>query len=476
MLDFPNTPTVGQQFTTPSGVFIWDGTKWAPSGHGVTVSDTAPSNPSVGQMWFDSSAALLYIWFNDGTSSQWVDANNIAGAITSSAVRYDAAQTLSADSGTTIGQCTQARSNIYAAPFDALAYNGMQINGSMEVSQENGNTQIYGGPGGTGVIKYIQDGVMILSAGGQSISYGGISAQPTFVPGYGGNASYWVNTANPSPASGDYLFFKCPIEGFRIARLAWGTANAQPISIGFWFRCGVAGTFSLAIRNSANNRSYVTPLTVNNAGTWEWKTFTIPGDTSGTWQAGNGLGLSIEITLMAGSSLKGAPNVWSGGGYIATTSSGNAISTTAGGANLTGLIVLPGLELPLASRAPFIMRPYDQELMACKRYFHMYGGVANFDKVGGGISVNASTVVVLATLPVSLRTYPQLVVSSNSDFSVTNGVSNPTMTGISVDGYANSNLLSLNASASVTAGSYYVLQANNTTNARLKVDARLVLV
>lgn len=80
-LDFPNSPTVGQIFTGGMGSWQWDGQKWVPNSAGtgtVTISDTPPASPTVGSFWFDSVGVQLYVYYNDGNSSQWVPANNQA--------------------------------------------------------------------------------------------------------------------------------------------------------------------------------------------------------------------------------------------------------------------------------------------------------------------------------------------------------------------------------------------------------------
>jgi hypothetical protein len=278
-------------------------------------------------------------------------------------------------------QRVQQRQLIYAAPFDALAYNGMQVNGDGWVSQENGQTSIYGGPGGTALTRYIADGWQVCSAGAQSISFcGQAGVGPAPPPGYAGSVAVWANVANPTPAVTDYLFLRHLIEATRISRLAWGTANAQPISIGFWFFSAEVKIYSLSIRNATSDRSYVTTFTCA-ANTWEWKTFTIPGDTGGSWPIGTNLGLQVVITAMAGANyLTANGNTWQANGSLGVLGMGNAVSNgTALRMNVTGLIVLPGIELPSAARAPFITRPYEQELVLCKRYWRktFYGtGIA----------------------------------------------------------------------------------------------------
>ena len=314
--NFPSSPLVGDTYPVPPvagvPVYVWDGEKW-----------TMSQSPAVTDV-----------------------------------VRYDTAQSLTAT------QQTQARSNIYAAPYDAMAYSGMQINGGMEVSQELG---LAGVSVTTGTLKYVLDGWVVLS-GGQTIS----AAQAASVlPGFSNQLSMVASTANAAPAAGHYAYALQKIEGYRIARLAWGTANAQPITIGFWIYVNRAGTYSGSITNAAANRSYPFSFAVG-AATWEYKTVTIPGDTTGTWPKDNSAALNLNFSMMAGSTLQGPANAWAAGNYIAATGTTNGVAATSDVMVITGVTVIPGTQAPTAAQSPNIMRPYGQELVTCQRYYETY--------------------------------------------------------------------------------------------------------
>src|SRR5580693_8899820 len=80
MINFPDTPTVNQTFTTAGVTWIWDGIKWNMSSIAgsafITVSSSPPPGPVLGSLWWDSIGGQLYIWFIDGDSAQWVSAVN----------------------------------------------------------------------------------------------------------------------------------------------------------------------------------------------------------------------------------------------------------------------------------------------------------------------------------------------------------------------------------------------------------------
>ena len=150
------------------------------------------------------------------------------------------------------------------------------------------------------------------------------------------------------------------IEGYRISRLGWGAANAQPITLAFWAYAFRAGMYSGAANNGAFNRSYPFAFTINASNTWEYKTITIAGDTTGTWRNDNGIGLSIRFNLMIGTTYQAAAGAWIAGAFMGVTGSINGVQTTSDTLLITGVTVLPGTEAPTSARAPLIMRPYGQ--------------------------------------------------------------------------------------------------------------------
>jgi hypothetical protein len=83
MIDFPANPTVGQLFTVGTTTWVWDGAKWTFSAGGtgvtLTIADVAPANPILGSLWWDSTKGQLYLWYNDGNSSQWAPTTNQLG-------------------------------------------------------------------------------------------------------------------------------------------------------------------------------------------------------------------------------------------------------------------------------------------------------------------------------------------------------------------------------------------------------------
>jgi hypothetical protein len=168
-----------------------------------------------------------------------------------------------------------------------------------------------------------------------------------------------------APTSGQVGFADQRIEGFNIFDLGWGGANAQAITLSFWVRSSLTGSFGGAIRNSAVDRCYVFPYTINAANTWEYKTITINGDTSGTWLTNNGVGIYLSFDIGEGSSRSTATTgSWLSANTPGLSSGVKLCSTSSATWNITGVQLEKG-----STATSFDYRPYGTELALCQRYF-----------------------------------------------------------------------------------------------------------
>jgi hypothetical protein len=169
-----------------------------------------------------------------------------------------------------------------------------------------------------------------------------------------------------SVISSDLFTVYQAVEGFNVGDLGWGSANAQTITISFWVRSSLTGTHSGALQNSANTRSYAFTFTVNAANTWEQKTVTIAGDTTGTWLTNNGIGLSLYFNLGAGSTYSTTAGSWQAGNFTAATGSVSVVGTNGATFYITGVQLEKG-----STATSFDYRPYGTELALCQRYFQV---------------------------------------------------------------------------------------------------------
>ena len=178
--------------------------------------------------------------------------------------------------------------------------------------------------------------------------------------------------------TGDYFTLDQLIEGLNTADLNWGSASAQTVTVSFWVRSSLTGVFSGGLYNSANNRSYVFTYNINSANTWEQKTITISGDTTGTWLTTNGSGIGLRFNLGGGSTYQTTANTWAAGNFFATSSSVNVVGTNGATFYITGVQLEAG-----SAASPFENRSYGTELALCQRYYEIqYAGSAGSEVVG----------------------------------------------------------------------------------------------
>jgi hypothetical protein len=171
-----------------------------------------------------------------------------------------------------------------------------------------------------------------------------------------------VTTTDASPTSRYRIYQN--IEGTNIFDLVWGTANAQTVTLSFWVRSSLTGTFGGALQNSAANRSYPFNYTVSSANTWEQKTITVTGDTTGTWLTTTSTGIGVSFSLGANASLSGTAGVWAGADYRSATGATNLMATNGATFYITGVQLEKG-----STATSFDYRPYSAELAMCQRYF-----------------------------------------------------------------------------------------------------------
>jgi hypothetical protein len=187
-----------------------------------------------------------------------------------------------------------------------------------------------------------------------------------------------VTTADASIGSTQLYRIEQRIEGFNIADLGWGTASAQTVTLSFWVRSSLTGTFGGSVSNSAANRFYPFGFAISAANTWEYKTITITGDTSGTWLTDNGTGINISWSLGSGSDRLGTPGAWVSTQTQGVTGQTQLISTNGATFYITGVQLEAG-----SVATPFERRPYGTELALCQRY---YEKSYNIDVAPGTVS------------------------------------------------------------------------------------------
>jgi hypothetical protein len=193
-----------------------------------------------------------------------------------------------------------------------------------------------------------------------------LTAQQSSIAPTGFSNSLLVTSSSAySITSTDYFDIQQRIEGFNTADLMWGTANAQTVTLSFWVRSSLTGTFGGCIRNSGQNYSYVFSYSINAANTWEQKTITIAGPTAGTWiGATNGIGMIVQFSLGMGSTLSNTAGSWYSGNFRSATGATSVVGTSGATFYITGVQLEKG-----STATSFDYRPYGTELQLCQRYY-----------------------------------------------------------------------------------------------------------
>jgi len=195
-----------------------------------------------------------------------------------------------------------------------------------------------------------------------------------------------TSTSAYTVVSDETFYIRQSVEGFNIADLAWGTANAKTVTLSFWVRSSLTGTFGGSLINSAANRSYPFSYTISSANTWEQKSITITGDTSGTWLTNNGVGVGVQFSLGTGPTSSGTAGSWQAANLSSATGATSVVGTNGATFYITGVQLEQN-----TSATPFERRMYGAELQLCQRYFYktfsQSTAVANGTAYQGGIGV-----------------------------------------------------------------------------------------
>ena len=289
-----------------------------------------------------------------------------------------------------------------------LQFRNRIINGDMRIDQRNAGASVSIGTGAPFIVDRWNAYTDLLNMTGQ---------RSTIVPsGFTNSLGITVGTG-ASPSAGQISRLEQRIEGFNFSDLGWGAAGAQSVTVSFWVRSSVTGTHSGALSNSAGNRSYPFTFTISAANTWEYKTVTIAGDTTGTWVTDNGVGCKVIFNLGTGSTYLGSAGAWSASALFGATGSVQLSATTGATFYITGVQLEAG-----TNASPFERRDYGRELAMCQRYLPAWNWVSGNDNVGIGYSFSTTSTIINVAVPVTPRVAPTgASVSAMTNFVLRNG-------------------------------------------------------
>jgi len=288
---------------------------------------------------------------------------------------------------------------------NASSFKNRIINGNMTIDQRNSGASISTSAVGTQTYSSLDRWAYIVSQASKFTMQqnAGSVTPPAGFTNYLGCTS----TAATSISSGDYFQFNQVIEGFNTADLGWGTANAKTVTISFWVYSSLTGTFGGSLRNSAINRSYPFTYNISSANTWEQKSVTIVGDTSGTWLTTNGWGVQLIFSLGMGSTYNGTAGSWASANYASATGATSVVSTNGATFYITGVQFEVG-----TVATSFDFRSYGTELALCQRYGQM---AANANEAGhiGFLNGAQATYWMSYYAPVVFRTTPSATITGS---------------------------------------------------------------
>jgi hypothetical protein len=318
------------------------------------------------------------------------------------------------------------------------------INGAMVIDQRNAGASV----AMTGGI-YITDRWRSYASAASKLTAQQSSTVPT---GFSNSLLFTSQSAYTQSATDEFLVEQ-RIEGFNTSDLAWGTANAQTVTLSFWVRSSLTGTFSGALSNSAQDRNYPFTFTISTANTFEYKSVTIAGDTSGTWIGStNGIGIRVKFNLGTGSTYLQTAGAWTASYANGATGSVALVNTN------TATFYITGVQLEKGSTATsFDYRPYGTELSLCQRYYTSLPSQGGFF---GAHAFSTNRVISSAFYPATMRATPTVTSASNAYTYFINGAANTSSASVTTANlYGN---LIIDVTANATSGTNGVVSLNST--------------
>jgi len=225
----------------------------------------------------------------------------------------------------------------------------------------------------------------------------------------------------------DYFALHQFVEGFNTADFSFGSASATSITLSFWVRSSLTGTFGVGLRGASNTRSYTATYTINSANTWEQKSITVAGDTSGTWLTTNGVGIGLFFSLGVGSANSITAGSWQSVNATSPTGAGSVVGTNGATWYVTGIQLEKG-----STATSFDYRPYGTELALCQRYYYKYKASNSGTMFGSAYNYSTTQTLGVVKFAVTMRTNPTALEQTGtaSDYGVLVAGSGTTCTGV----------------------------------------------
>ena len=340
------------------------------------------------------------------------------------------------------------------------AYNTMGknriINGAMEIDQRNAGAVV----STASVNPYTVDRWQVVSNPASKFTAQQNAGSVTPPEGFTNYLGITSSSAYSS-ASGDQMYILHNFEGYSVADLGFGTANAKTVTISFKVYSSLTGTFGACLRNYGSTRSYPFTYTISSANTWTSVSVTIPGDTSGTWVGASNAGsMILFFNLGSGSTYQGTPGAWASADYRSATGATSVVGTNG------ATFYITGVQLEVGSVATeFERRPYGMELQLCQRYYQIY----QQPPLRGVVVGTSSAFRMGMILPVQMRAAPTATVGALPAY---DGSGTSTVSSVAAS-YLTQNAVELDfnlASASLTVGRPALIYQTGTSTMALSSE------
>ena len=348
-------------------------------------------------------------------------------------------------SSATANMVTDASGNVSFGGTAAMSSSFLRnriINGDMRIDQRNAGTEVNPAVNGT----YYPDRWKAATSAASKFKIGqnaGAVTPPTGFINYLGLTSLSAYTVGASEVFGVIQV----IEGLNVADLGWGTASAATVTLSFWVRSSLTGTFGGSLRNDGGTRSYPFTYTISVANTWEQKTVTIAGDTSGTWLTTNGTGINLTFSIGSGSTLSTTAGAWAAGNYTSATGATSVVGTSG------ATFYVTGVQLEVGTVAtPFERQLYNAQLAQCQRYYYRISATGNNQPFANAFCDSTTIARGAVSFPVTMRDRPTALEQSGTaaNYAI---VSSPTgQNCTSVPAFGNSTVISSEINFTIASG------------------------
>jgi hypothetical protein len=282
------------------------------------------------------------------------------------------------------------------------------INGDMSINQRSTSVSSITGSGYNTVDRWH----IVLSGLGTWTQ-----SQSTDVPtgqGFATSLKMDCTTADASPAAGDFLFFNQRVEGQNVQYLKKGTSSAESTTLSFWVKSNKTGTYICELDDNDNTRNINKSYTINSANTWEKKTITYAGDTTGAFGNDNGNSLQVIWWLGAGSTYSSGTlnNAWEG-----TTNANRAVGQVNLADSTSNEWYVTGVQLETGTTASdFEFLPVDVNLQRCQRYYYVHAEkTGSSPQIGIGAYTTSTRFDCSVFYPTTMRSVPSLISTSSAN-------------------------------------------------------------